>query len=395
MDKVEKRRAFLINFAFVGVLLALAYVGLKYFFWVSAPFLLSFFFAVILQKPLRFIDKKTNHKAHGFFSILLVILSICVVIIPLIFILSAVFNKISEFLTYLVSELNDLPSLLSKVENWLLDFLGFLPSHLYDSVSVTITDAFSKLQPAAAEDVGAASGLLSGIDFSSITDKITSGVSNVYSVLKGVPSVLIGVVIGIVAWILFTKDYDTVVRFIQNQLPSEKKNILVDLKQVFSKTILTMFKAYGIIMLITFSEICLGFGIMRMCGIMNNNFFVLIAAAIAIFDILPVAGSGGILIPWALFSLVYGNNKQALGLIIMYVIITVIRQYIEPKIVGTSLGVNPIVTLMGLYFGLKFFGFLGMFLVPLCVMTLKAFNDTGRINIWKTSPENKIDVPKK
>lgn len=61
---------------------------------------------------------------------------------------------------------------------------------------------------------------------------------------------------------------------------------------------------------------------------------------------------------------------------------------------GSSLGVNPIVTLMGIYFGLKFFGFLGMFLVPLCVMTLKAFNDAGRINIWKTSPENKIDVPK-
>lgn len=78
----------------------------------------------------------------------------------------------------------------------------------------------------------------------------------------------------------------------------------------------------------------------------------------------------------------------------MYVIITVIRQYIEPKIVGSSLGVNPIVTLMGLYFGLKLFGFIGMFLVPLCIMTLKAFNDTGRISIWKTSPENKIDVTK-
>jgi|GEM_PF-1957218 len=55
------------------------------------------------------------------------------------------------------------------------------------------------------------------------------------------------------------------------------------------------------------------------CGIMNNDFFVLIAA-IAIFDILPVAGSGGILIPWALFSLVYGNNRQAVGLIVIYVL---------------------------------------------------------------------------
>lgn len=56
-------------------------------------------------------------------------------------------------------------------------------------------------------------------------------------------------------------------------------------------------------------------------------------------------------------------------------LISVIRQYIEPKIVGSSLGVHPIVTLAGLYFGLKLFGFLGMFIVPIAVMTLKAFND--------------------
>lgn len=120
---------------------------------------------------------------------------------------------------------------------------------------------------------------------------------------------------------------------------------------------------------------------------MTNNYFVLIAAATAIFDILPVAGSGGVLIPWALFSLISGNYKQAIGLAIMYVVILIIRQYIEPKIVGTSLGVHPIVTLMGLYFGLKLFGFIGMFLVPLCIMTLKAFNDTGRIQLWHSSNE--------
>ena len=171
--------------------------------------------------------------------------------------------------------------------------------------------------------------------------------------------------------------------------------MLVEFKQVFSKTIFTMFKAYGIIMCITFSELFLGFSILSLMGIMKNSYFAVIALVIAVFDILPVAGSGGILIPWALFSLIYGNYKQAIGLIVLYVIITVIRQYIEPKIVGSSLGVHPIVTLMGLYFGLKLFGFIGMFLVPLTVMTLKAFNDAGRINIWKTSPEKEAEPPKK
>ena len=143
MDKVEKRRAFLINFAFVAVILALAFVGLKYFFWVAAPFLLSFFFAVLLQKPLRFLDKKTKHKAHGLLSVVLVILSICVIIVPLSFLISALINKISEFLNFLLEQLNDLPSFLATLENWLLNFCGFLPEHLYKSVSASITEWFT------------------------------------------------------------------------------------------------------------------------------------------------------------------------------------------------------------------------------------------------------------
>lgn len=384
-SKVEKRRAFLIDFAFVAVLLALIYVFFKYLFWIAAPFLLSFFFAVLLQKPLRILDKKTNHKAHSFWSIFLVIVSIAVVIVPVALILTSVFGKISAFIGYVSEQLSDISSFLSTIENWLLNAIQFLPKGIYDSVSGSITDLFDKLQPNAVEGAASSAGLLSSLDLGSLTSKLTSGVSNVYSVVKGVPSILIGVVIGLVAWILFTKDYDYLVRFIQNQLPDDKKGVLVEFKQVFSKTILTMFKAYGIIMCITFCELFLGFSIMSLFGIMNNGYFAIIALAIAVFDILPVAGSGGILIPWSLFSLIYGNYKQAIGLIVLYIIITVIRQYIEPKIVGTSLGVHPIVTLMGLYFGLKLFGFMGMFIVPLTVMTLKAFNDAGRISIWKTS----------
>ena len=383
MDKVEKKRAFLINFAYIALILALVYVFFKYFFWITAPFVLSFFFAVVLQKPLRFLDKKTKNKAHAFWSIILVVLSICVVIVPISFVIASIIGKISEFVSYLLAQLSDISTFLATIENWILNTIDFLPKHIYDSVSVTITEWFTKLQPSAAEGVQNASGFMSNIDLSAITEKLTSGVTGVYSALKGVPSMVIGIVIGVVAWILFTKDYNYIVSFIKRQLPDGKKNILVEIKQLFSKTVLTMFKAYGIIMLITFSELLLGFTVLRATGIMVNNYFVLIAALIAIFDILPVAGSGGILIPWALFSLVSGNIKQALGLIIIYVVITIIRQYIEPKIVGNTLGVHPIVTLMGLYFGLKLFGFMGMFLVPLTIMTLKAFNDAGRISLWK------------
>ena len=193
---VEQRRAFLIDFAYVALILALIYVFFKFLFWITAPFLLSFFFAVLLQKPLRYLDKKTNKKAHAFWSIFLVVVSTAVVIVPLVFILTAVFGKISDFINYISEQLSDISSFLSTVENWILNTLQFLPKGIYHSVSETITSWFDKLQPNAAAGAASSAGLLSNLDLGSITSKLSSGVSNVYSIVKGVPSILIGVVIG-------------------------------------------------------------------------------------------------------------------------------------------------------------------------------------------------------
>lgn len=380
--KVEKRRDFLINLLYLAAILGLAYVFFKYLFWMAAPFLLTFFFAMLLQRPLRWLDKKTEKKAHTFWSIALVVLSVMIIIIPLVFIFIGVGNKISDFVSYLVGQLDDIPAFLATLEKEILDLLKHLPSGLYKTLSNTVTESFTKL-------IQGGESATSAINMDTIKSGLSTGISGMYSVVKNIPSVLIGIVIGLVAWIFFTKDYDKIVRFIQRQMPKDKKNTLVEFKQVFYKTILTMFRAYGLIMCITFGELLLGFSILSMLGIMKNGYFALIAAGIAIFDILPVAGSGGILMPWAIVCLVTGNYKQTIGLIIIYVVITVIRQYIEPKIVGTSLGVNPIVTLMGLYFGLKLFGFIGMFVVPITIMTLKALNDNGRISIWKTSENDR------
>ena len=380
--KVEKRRDFLVNLLYLAAILGLAYVFFKYLFWMAAPFLLTFFFAMLLQRPLRWLDKKTEKKAHTFWSIALVVLSVMIIIIPLVLIFIGIGNKISDFVSYLVGQLDDIPTFLATLEKEILDLLKHLPSGLYKTLSNTVTESFTKL-------IQGGESATSAINVDTIKSGLSTGISGMYSVVKNIPSVLIGIVIGLVAWIFFTKDYDKIVRFIQRQMPKDKKNTLVEFKQVFYKTILTMFRAYGLIMCITFGELLLGFSILSMLGIMKNGYFALIAAGIAIFDILPVAGSGGILMPWAIVCLVTGNYKQTIGLIIIYVVITVIRQYIEPKIVGTSLGVNPIVTLMGLYFGLKLFGFIGMFVVPITIMTLKALNDNGRISIWKTSENDR------
>ncbi|MDE6110380.1 MAG: sporulation integral membrane protein YtvI, partial [Eubacterium sp.] len=347
----------------------------------AAPFLLSFLFAVILQKPIRFLDRKTKNKCHALWSILLVFLVIAIILLPLVFLIAQLISQIIDFVNYLINSLSDFPQFMETLQAEILKLISFLPESIYESVSETIITTFNGL----VNDFDLSK---IGISAGTVKDTISSGFSGIYSVVKSVPNTLIAVVIGIVAWVFFTKDYNYIVKFIKLQLPDNKKNLLVEIKQVFSKTIMTMLRAYGIIMFITFCELALGLSILNWIGVMDNGYVFIIALAIAVFDILPVAGSGGILIPWALVALISGNVGQAIGLIVVYVAISAIRQYIEPKIVGDSLGVNPIITLAGLYFGLKLFGFMGMFIVPILIMVLKAFNDTGRIHMWKTIESN-------
>ena len=377
--KVAKRRDFLIDLVFVMAIIGLVYVFFKYCFSIAAPFLLSFFFSVILQRPLGWLDKKTKNKMHSFWSIVLVLLCVAIILGPVISIIAALFREVGNFISFLGEQLNDLPTFLVTLQNEILKAIKFLPDSIYTSVSENITQFFGNL----INDFDVSK---LGINMSSITSGLSNGISGVYSVVKNIPSILISVVIGVIAWILFTKDYKKVVKFIKLQLPDKHKNLLSETKKIFSSTILKMCRAYGLIMFITFCENFLGLTILNLIGVMKNSYVFVIAICIAVFDILPVAGSGGILIPWSLIALVSGNVGQCVGLLILYAVITVIRQYIEPKIVGDSLGVNPLVTLAGLYFGLKLFGFMGMFIVPICVMTLKAFNDAGRIHLY-TPPE--------
>lgn len=380
-ESVRKRRDSIINIAYIAMIIGLVYIFVKYLFGFTAPFLFAFFFAIILQKPLRWLDKKTKNKCHALWSILLVLVCLAIIIGPVVTALVLIGKEIAGFVSYLFGQLSDFPAFLATLQNELLDFLDFLPDGIYTSVSDSITDVFSRL-------IDNFDLSVFNIDFKSLTSGLSTGISGVFSVVKNIPYFIVGIIIGVIAWIFFTKDYNYIVNFIKLQLPEGKKNLLSEMKQIFSTTILKMVRAYGLIMFITFCEVLLGLTILNLVGIMNNGYIIIIAACIAIFDILPVAGAGGILMPWALVCVVLGNVPQAIGLMVIYVVISVIRQYLEPKIVSGSLDVHPIITLAGLYFGAKIFGVIGIFIVPLGVMTVKAFNDAGRIHLYNSPKRN-------
>ena len=119
--------------------------------------------------------------------------------------------------------------------------------------------------------------------------------------------------------------------------------------------------------LLTFVELLVGFLALRV------EYVFLLAFLTAVLDILPVLGVGTVLIPFALFSFVTGNVFQGVGLLILYGLITVIRQIAEPHLVGKSLGLHPILMLVSFYAGWKLFGVAGVFLGPALALLIKAF----------------------
>ena len=108
-----------------------------------------------------------------------------------------------------------------------------------------------------------------------------------------------------------------------------------------------------------------------------------IAAIIAVLDIIPVLGVGGAIFPWALVQLIKGRFVFAIGLIVLYVIVLVVRNIIEPKVVGGQVGLHPVVMLICMFAGVKIFGVLGLFVMPVVIIILKNLNDSGKIRIFK------------
>ena len=101
-----------------------------------------------------------------------------------------------------------------------------------------------------------------------------------------------------------------------------------------------------------------------------------------------MVGTGAIMIPWVIIELLQLNYRYALGLAIVYGVVTLVRNIIEPKVVGDQLGLNPIVSLMAIYLGYRLFGVIGMITFPMLMQILLALHKNGSIKIFKTIDNN-------
>ena len=354
----EHKRTFIINVIFIAIILALAYLAVKYVLAWLMPFVLALLVATILQKPISWISKKTRLKKN--IAAVLVTLLAVVVFLLLVWLLaySGINTIVSFARTLPVWFQNTAPSVAHALEVRFQGILDGLPPEWEGQFNTGINNMIHAME-------------------SSLTSFSAGAVRWAAGTATKLPGMLLSTIICIVATFFMSIGFDGLRDFFKRQLPFKYRSLASTVWNTSGRTLVKMLQGYILILLITFGELAIGFTLLRI------DYSVLIAVAVALLDILPVVGTGTVLIPWSLISLLIGKIPQGIGLLVLYITITVVRNIIEPRIIGARIGLHPLATLIFMYLGLHLFGVIGMLLLPLIIILLKNAQDAGVLKIWK------------
>ena len=351
---INKQKAFIIHVAYFTLILGLIYVAIKYLLPLLMPFVIGIVIAVIFRRFIDTIEKKTRIK-RTIVSILVLLIFYGIVG----FIISMIGVKVFAFIGDLF---NGLPRIYEKFIEPALDKIATdLVVHFPD-IEDHMNDFMENIDQSL---------------FGFITNASQTVLSKIANLAGQVPSLLIKFIFTIVASFFFTIDYYRITRFIVSQFKGEKREMLLNLKDNGLGTLGKFIKAYTAIISITFVELSIGLWII---GIPNPLFF---GGLIAIIDVMPILGTGAVLLPWSIISFVLGNTKIGAGMLLLYIIITVVRQAIEPKIVGQQIGLHPLVTLILMFVGAQLMGVLGLLSLPIIATIILKLNKEGTIHILK------------
>ena len=338
---MQTKRDFLTGFAYWAIIIVGVYLALEYLLPVSVPFLLGILVAWLVIR----ISKKLRcpHKLLRI-TLALVIYGIIGLLVTLL--ISRGVTLVSGIIKWIpqVYESKLVP-FVTLVYNWCAQGLQQLDPALSSTLSVLLESAFSTLK-----------NLLSQLS--------TATVGVVSNIATGIPNLVLSLLTMIFSTIFVVGDYEQIYSFTQNYVPESVRRVITKVRFYLTDTLFVVIRSYVLIMLLTFAELSILFTVF---GIQKA---FLKAALIALFDVMPILGTGGIMIPWFVISFALGHTAQGLKLLLIYAIVTVVRNYVEPKIVGAQLGLHPIITLVSMFIGLRLFGFWGLFGLPVGISFL-------------------------
>jgi len=361
LTKEDKYKSFLLKAGYWAAIVLIAVVFIKYLLGPLGPFLIALAIAMPMQPVARKIAKRTKINRR-FASVVLVLL--CYVVL---FALVAL--------------------LVAGVASVIVDFASMLPDYFVNTIQPAIENLgesviqrLDRIIPSIQDKVDAAMPDITAQISSKVMEFSMSVVGWASDVGSKIPGILLATVICIIASIFLAFDYDRVSKAVMGIMPQKLKETVLLAKHALGTIVGKYLKSYMLILLMTFGEIAIG---LLIVGIKSP---LRIAALIAVFDILPIVGSGLVLAPWAIINIIQGSYGVGAGLAVLWAIVIVVREYAEPRIVGKQVGLHPLVTLVCLWVGLKLGGALGMFALPIGLLVLLDLKEEGIVSFEKASP---------
>ena len=309
--------------------------------WVL-PFVLGLLFALLLNRPVTFLREKLKlPRSIGTF--LVMILTLGILGTALYFLGRTLYREAVGLVNWLILWSKDLPTLYDRFMFWA------------DSINLPF-ETEGAVRMAVQQLAGSAPGLLRTI------------ATFLGNLIIALPSYFAAAVVFVIVFLLSTfflcKDRELIWPALRRVAGERVHDFVIGLRHTAVFTVFSYLKAYAILMSITACELLIGF------WIIGVEYALLLALLISLIDILPILGVGTVLLPWGVYSIVVADYRLGIGLLLLYVVIWVVRQFLEPKIVSDQIGMHPLLTLFAMYIGLRAVGFWGMFIFPMTLLII-------------------------
>ena len=346
--KSEQMRDWLLRGAFFGGCALLLWVLGRYVILWFLPFVLGFLIAYIMRRPAGFIAKHSGMRPRGA-------------------------SIVSGVLFYLVLGL--LLWLLGAYLIGRAQELGQRLPELYETgvkqTLQTISERIGEItgERAFAGPIGASAAGTLDIVNQALGGAAASasqwGIEFLGKLAGKIPMLAIAIIFTIVSSVLICADYEKIRAGAIRMIPHKHRDTVLQTRDYLLKAVGGTLKAYLIIMAITFAVLA------PSLWLLGVGSFLAMAALIALLDFLPVIGSGVVLLPWAGYFLLTGATGRGLGMLALWVALSILREVIEPRIVGGQIGLHPLATITAMYAGLKIAGVGGLILAPIACLLVR------------------------
>ena len=310
------------------------------------PFTLALFFSIMTQPFSRFLEKKLK-----FSQKIATIVSIVLFLVIFLGFISLSALRLSGEIYKLSINLNKYSKEAQSLWNTAIDkvysLLGYFPEGFDEQVKNSI-NGFIRMG----------------------TSKLGSFINSLINFITSIPTIILYICITILSTFFISLDKNKIMAFLEQQFPKSWIKKVYNIKREMFNVLGSYIRAQIILMTICFFELLISFNILSFLKF-NLPYPLIFSIVICIIDALPILGAGAILLPWSLISFVTGDINLGLALLVIYFLVLSVRQMLEPKLISQNLGVHPLVTLISMYSGFKFFGVIGFLIGPVVMIILK------------------------